>query len=310
MNCPSCGSVIPDGSAFCPSCGHQVPQQGAVCPGCGAPVKLGTKFCGVCGRPLSATGATASPSMPAVCPQCGAPLPAGASFCPSCGHRFGAGSAGAAGAMGSTCPQCGSPLPSGASACPTCGYVVKQKKAANYKAIGIGAVAVVAVVVLAAVGIFFIFFRGNNPEDVVKDYLEFCLNEDMGYDSMPFMDPAYVNAVMDEANYDDEDMRDWIEENRENSFDTMADLYGKGWTYEYEIVDEDPYRDSELEDVEDFYDDAEADVPDVSEGREYEVEVTVVDKDGDDEEERTMTIGVVKSNGHWYLDPMRYSLYL
>ena len=119
-----------------------------------------------------------------------------------------------------------------------------------------------------------------------------------------------INNIFNPVNYDDEDMRDWIEENRENSFDTMADLYGKGWTYEYEIVDEDPYRDSELEDVEDFYDDAEADVPDVSEGREYEVEVTVVDKDGDDEEERTMTIGVVKSNGHWYLDPMRYSLYL
>lgn len=308
MNCPSCGSVIPDGSAFCPSCGHQIPRQGAVCPGCGAPVKPGTKFCGVCGRPLSAAGSAASPAMPTVCPQCGASLPTGASFCPSCGHRFGAGSTGAAGAMGNACPQCGSPLPSGASACPTCGYVVKQKKAANYKAIGIGAVAVVAVAVLAAVGIFFVFFRGNNPEDVVKDYLEYSFNENSDYDGLSFIDPALLDAAMDEANYDDDDLRDWVKDTRETVFDAYDDQFGKGWTYEYEIVDDDPYRDSELEDVEDIYDSADLDVPEVSEGREYEIDVTIIDEDGD-EEDTTMMIGIVKCDGNWYVDPAGFGLY-
>jgi class 3 adenylate cyclase/predicted ATPase len=61
MECPSCHSVIPDGSKFCGECGAALSVR---CPSCGAAIRANVKFCGECGHKLS-PGTTEAPIKPA-----------------------------------------------------------------------------------------------------------------------------------------------------------------------------------------------------------------------------------------------------
>jgi class 3 adenylate cyclase/predicted ATPase len=61
MECPSCHSVIPDGSKFCSECGTALSTR---CPSCGAEVRANAKFCAECGHNLSAKSKAVLPPPP------------------------------------------------------------------------------------------------------------------------------------------------------------------------------------------------------------------------------------------------------
>ena len=52
MNCPKCGNVVPDGSAFCNKCGTPL-NTSVACRHCGNEVPAGSVFCPRCGKMLS-----------------------------------------------------------------------------------------------------------------------------------------------------------------------------------------------------------------------------------------------------------------
>ena len=59
MNCPHCGTLVPEGSLYCPNCRFEIgatqripKPSGTWCPSCGALVPSGADVCDKCGRPL------------------------------------------------------------------------------------------------------------------------------------------------------------------------------------------------------------------------------------------------------------------
>ncbi len=78
INCPNCGSEVPENSKFCLECGTKIEALGAnemICPACGQKTNKG-KFCMECGAALIGK-----------CAKCGAELPGGAKFCLECGGK-------------------------------------------------------------------------------------------------------------------------------------------------------------------------------------------------------------------------------
>lgn len=66
MNCPNCGTTLPEGTKFCTECGKQIPSEptqvinqdaaqprGSYCPNCGNMVPANTNFCVVCGAKIN-----------------------------------------------------------------------------------------------------------------------------------------------------------------------------------------------------------------------------------------------------------------
>lgn len=80
MECPNCGSEVPEGSKFCLNCGQKIETEKkedmVKCPKCNAYVPKG-KFCLECGFQFVTK-----------CPECGADLIPGAKFCLECGAKI------------------------------------------------------------------------------------------------------------------------------------------------------------------------------------------------------------------------------
>ena len=79
IQCPKCGTVLPEGAKFCFGCGTKIEESVSdqiTCPHCGALTPKG-KFCMACGAKLQS-----------FCPSCGAEVPPGAKFCLQCGEKL------------------------------------------------------------------------------------------------------------------------------------------------------------------------------------------------------------------------------
>lgn len=66
MNCPNCGTALPEGTKFCTECGKQIPSEptqiinqdvvqprDSYCPNCGKMIPANTNFCVVCGAKIN-----------------------------------------------------------------------------------------------------------------------------------------------------------------------------------------------------------------------------------------------------------------
>ncbi len=85
--CLHCRQPLPPGAWNCPACGAAMGP--AICGGCGAALRSGLRFCPACGAPASRQQRREVTAPQAPCPACGAPRSVMARFCPNCGAAAG-----------------------------------------------------------------------------------------------------------------------------------------------------------------------------------------------------------------------------
>ena len=115
VECPDCGSMVPD-KDFCLECGTDLPDQAAAesgstsgletggesgstdepaCPDCGSDIQEGWEACPQCGADLTADDEPEpEPASGPECPSCGSDVEEGWEACPQCGGNLGSGGGG------------------------------------------------------------------------------------------------------------------------------------------------------------------------------------------------------------------------
>ena len=229
------------------------------------------------------------------CPKCGSNVPAGSKFCPKCGEP-----APQQPGMPATPGMPGQPGMPGAGY--AAGY--SQQKSGGNKNLPIiigAAVAVVAVVLILVFVVFKPFGGGGtSPEGVAKEYTEAQFRGDVDK-LLSLCSPDMRSAHTEESFDGDEDeMRDSLDDLYDSIADTLDDTYGEGWTVEVEVEDVDEYDEDEVKDVEDNFEEMYDEMIDLEGAAEVEVNIKLLDSDGEKLEENSATVNLIKQNGKWY----------
>ena len=163
------------------------------------------------------------------------------------------------------------------------------------------AVAVVAVVLILVFVVFKPFGGGGtSPEGVAKEYIEARLRGDV--DKILSLSSSDIRSVSAEQAYDgDEDeMRDSLEDAYDSLVDDFDDLYGDDWAFEVEVEDVDEYDEDEVENIADNFESMYDEKIDLEGAAEVEVSWKILDSDGDEQEDSSTTVNLIKQNGKWY----------
>lgn len=235
------------------------------------------------------------------CPKCGSNVPAGSRFCPKCGEPTPQ-QPGMPGQPG----QPGMPGMPGQPGMPGIGRPAGhplQKSGGNKNLpIIIGAAVAVVAVVLILVFVVFKPFGGGgtSPEGVAKEYVEARFRGDV--DKIISLSSSDVRSAYTEQAYDgDEDeMRDSLEDAYDSLVDDFDDLYGDDWTFEVEVEDVDEYDEDEVENIADNFESMYDEKIDLEGAAEVEVSWKILDSDGDEQEDSSTTVHLIKQNGKWY----------
>lgn len=211
------------------------------------------------------------------------------------------------------CPKCGSQIPDGVKFCPKCGATIASPqvniggaaqqgsvaayvpKKVNPKLIGlvIGAVAVVAVLILVATSCF----GGISERQAVDNYLQgmFMADGQASYDAAPPEGREYMLSLNDG---DESKAKQQLEDNAQVMMESFNEEYGSDWTYSFELGDENQVEDldSIRESLESYYD---TDTVKVDEAKSVNVDVTF-DFDNGEHETVLMTIGLIRQGNNWY----------
>lgn len=222
------------------------------------------------------------------CGKCGTQFPDDAAFCPNCGSP-------APSAARPSTPPPAPPVGASAPAGAPMGGRPAAPTANKNKIIGIGAVAVVAVLLIV---LLMNLFGGRS----LKKTVGLCVDGMMKADASKILD-AVPKKLLDEElesmGYDTkkEAIND-LSEQLENTLDYLDDMYGSKWSYSYEIVDEDGYSTQELKDLNERYEDYDLKV---SDAKRVEVEITIKDKDGEELTTQSNSFTLIKSGRSWYI---------
>jgi len=214
LNCQNCGKELEEGAKFCDSCGTPVPAM-ITCPNCGAQYAEGNAFCMECGTPLAKAQEVAEVPAEAEAP---AEKVYETVFCTNCGSQTSTEFA--------FCQNCGASIVEDAAdaVVPAAPVAVAEKKklpkkAILFGAIGVAAVAVLAIVISLIAGAFGGGSKGgseNNYALYVKDMEVFFtdLKKDepqqlttrfVDNDYMDEQDLAYQQNALGYLNYMSED---------------------------------------------------------------------------------------------------------
>ena len=232
------------------------------------------------------------------CKNCGNQVPDGVAFCAACGT-----------------PVAAAPAPAPVYAAPEVPAAPQSDKSKLIKLVAI--IAAVAVVL----GLFIALLGGGSPKSVAKKYVEAELEGDMkaAFSVMAGkMQKCYEKEFMSE--YKDE-MFEMMEEQCEEldikanikNFNqyykaakkvTKAEMneeYGKGYKVKIKIREVDDLRSSEIEAIQDMYDNEMyedyIDANKIKKGKKVTVAVIIEGKESDDTEE--IEVCVVKYKGKW-----------
>lgn len=164
------------------------------------------------------------------------------------------------------------------------------------------AVAVVAVVLILVFVVFKPFGGGGtSPEGVAKEYVEARLRGDV--DKILSLSNPDVRAAAVEQGFDDDEdeLREYLEDSYDSLLGTLDDTYGDDWTAEVEVEDVDEYDEDEVKDVEDDYESMGYEKMDLEGFALVEVNARILDSDGEEQDESSTTVNLIKQNGKWYV---------
>lgn len=167
-----------------------------------------------------------------------------------------------------------------------------MSKLGDLKTLIIGAVAVIAVVVLC------VLLFGSSVNKAVKNY-QAVLNGKAG--KVASLAPsAYWKYWKDEEGITKADVKKDFKEQYEDSKEELEELYGKNVKFTIKVTEKDKMSKKDLEEIADqLEDNYEIDDKKVKAGYELECEMTIKGKEDDDEIETTLY--AVKISGNWYV---------
>lgn len=231
------------------------------------------------------------------------------------------------------CKNCGNQIPDGVAFCAACGTAAAPAAApaaaaAAPKADKSGLIKLIAIVAAIAIvlGLFISLLGGGNPKSIAKKYVEASIEGDIKaqYGMMVGKMQKYVEEeLMDD--YKDEAF-DYMEEQcdeldvkaKVNNFNQyyaaskkvaaakMKEQYGKGYKVKIEVREVEEMRSSELEEVQEFYDNDEMEdfvnADKIKKGKIVTVKVIIDGKE--DTQTYDRTVCVVKYKGKWKVADM------
>lgn len=209
------------------------------------------------------------------CGKCGAKLEEGVTFCPQCGTPTGA-----------------------APTAETAGTAPAAKKP-NLPVL-VGAVVLVAVIVVSllfAVGPL----GGRSAEKTIDQLFESVLNADTR-GLMSLVPDGMVEAAMEESDMDEdeyEEQLDDMDEQLESSLSMMEALAGEDWTMTHEIVSTENITGEDLADLKDDYEEYNVKI---SAAKKLKLHITLLDSEGEEVDDSSTEMYVVKCGRDWCLD--------
>lgn len=235
------------------------------------------------------------------CNNCGSILDDNAMFCPNCGAVDGQPAA-ATEAAPAPAPAYNGPFgeasyTENAPAQPQAGNSEKpikgiMSKLGDMKAVIIGAVAAIAVIVLC------VCLFGSSVNKAVKNY-QAVLNGNAG--KIASLAPSqYWKYWKEEEDITKADVKKEFKELYEDGKEEMEEIYGKNVKYTVKVTEKDKMSKKDLKEIADqLEDNYEIDDKKVKAGYELECEMTIKGKEDDEEIETTLY--AVKISGKWYL---------
>lgn len=229
------------------------------------------------------------------------------------------------------CKNCGSQVPEGIAFCASCGTPVAGTPAAAApaaaapKADKSGLIKLIAIILAIAVvaGLFIGLLGGNSPKSVAKKYVMAQLEGDLK--TRLSLSPGKYQKYYEEEVYGDDDDAEQLFENAEEYADELdvdvkiknfnqyykamkkitkaenKEDYGKGYKFSVKVVDMKDMRNSDLEDIQDMYDNDEMEDyinPDkIKKGKKVYVKVDI-DSDENPSSE-IVTVYTVKYGSQW-----------
>ena len=217
------------------------------------------------------------------------------------------------------CGNCGRENPEGAAFCGSCGAPmtagetpggqapVKNAKAnRRHKLIGLGAVLVGAVVVLALLAwLFFALFGGRGPEDVAVRYVKAALVDQDAGAVVGLMPKEYVQKVVEDMYTSRSELIDDVEDELEDNADGIEDEYGE-YTLKIRTRGVEKWTEDRVERYNGYLESYGFKTR-VQSGADVELHLTLngtVDNDSQD-----LTLSAVQIGGKWYLDFLEDSFF-
>lgn len=258
-------------------------------------------------------------------------------FCPNCGSEVEDGS--------KFCGVCGTSMTEDQGAAPESGGNSQEKKKKTIKiALGAAAAAVIVGLLLVVFGsgalgggykqpLNKIVKLVNTRNSKIEKYLDAALPK--------FVGKAYIDLIDIASDIDDiDDEIEEMEESFSELFDDLEDQYGKNAKVSFKVEDKKEVKQKDLRKIEDFLENVEElldqvsdkdsyiyeeitaemdsktekkfkqlitglkkDLKDIKITKGYELELTVSVKGSEDEDEDDLTLCVIKVNGKWCLCP-------
>lgn len=196
------------------------------------------------------------------------------------------------------CKECGAPIgtaqkgPDKLAAVPSYSLQSSQRN----RVVGIAAVGVVAVVVIA---LLFALLSGRSYKSTVTKFLDATFEAD-AKTILNLVPDNMIDYMLDDTGYDRADMNDALDELSEelqDEIDYITRYLGDDWKVSYEILSTEDISAKELRELKSDYEEY-----DVAVSTAKNVEVTVTVKAADMETSNTIEIPVIKVGRSWYLD--------
>ncbi len=215
------------------------------------------------------------------CTSCGSQVSDEANNCPNCGAPVG--SPAPAAYTAPTAPV--SPAPAVTYAAPQApaGQTPPAKSGNTATYVGIGVVAVIAIIVIALIGNL---FGGGGYKKPIDNMINGIVKQDADKFLAAF--PAFMSKSM--KGYIDDDYL-------EDMYDELVDDYGKNIKITYKVTDKEKLDKDDLEDYQDEIKSWYSKKVKITEGYELEVEMKIKGKD--DSDENVDDIVVLKIDGEW-----------
>lgn len=224
------------------------------------------------------------------CTKCGATLDDNAAFCTTCGAKF----------------DTAAPA---AKADENASIIDKVKANANAEGIkslsanpnftkylGIGVVAVVAIIILCIL----ISVLSSGWKTPIKKYFK-AIEEKDGEIYMETIHETSLKNTKKAYDWTNKEQKEYYDESVESTYDYLEEEYGKKLKISYKIIDKEELEDDDLKDYEDLLEDSwDEKSLDVSKGYEVDVEVKVKGNDDDDDSIDGEFV-VLKVDGDWCL---------
>lgn len=161
-------------------------------------------------------------------------------------------------------------------------------------------VAIIGFVVALLLLILFLF-RGRSFDSTLKKYINGQLKGDAGQ-IIELMPDELIDAICEEEAFlNKKELVIELDEMLEEELKKIEEIYGKGWKYSYEIVEEEDYTTSEVRDLRKEYQEDYEIKLDITEIKEVKVEITMSSKDDSLENTTSMRIQFMKIGNSWYI---------